>query len=364
MEPSRSTASRDFLPLEERIHAILATPPASPEGGRVIGRSRGGREIRAHRFGTGDLRLSLLGGCHADEPVGPRLLRHLCGYLASLPGDDAALRRYEWWVIPHINPDGAEANAPWQSGDPEEYEITGYLRHVVRELPGDDIEFGFPRDRDDAGARPENRAAYDWWRSTGGPFSLHASLHGMSTGGGPWFLIEPAWEYRSAHLRRICLSRVGEMGYRPHDVERRGEKGFYRMGRGFCWRPDSRHMWRYFLERGDEETARRFRPSSMETIRSLGGDPLTLVSEMPLFITPGVGADIGPPDHAAVQWREWIDEWRVQLQKGDDPARIAAAARSRGLQPMSVRDQMTLQWTFIVAGLEQVEPEEWTGRLG
>lgn len=363
MEPSRSTASRDPLALEKRLPAILATLSASPDGGQVIGRSRGGREIRAYRFGTGDTRVSLLGGCHADEPVGPRLLRHLCGYLASLPGDDAALRSYEWWVIPHINPDGAEANAPWQSGDPAEYEITAYLQHAVRELPGDDIEFGFPRDFDDAAARPENRAAHDWWRSAGGPYSLHVSLHGMSIAGGPWFLIEPAWEYRYGHLRERCLSRVEEMGYEAHDVERRGEKGFYRLGRGFCWRPDSRHMWRHFLERGDAETARRFRPSSMETIRSLGGDPLTLVSEMPLFITPGVGVDIGPPDHAAIQWREWIDSWRVQLQKGDDPAQIGAAARRQGLRPMPVRDQMTLQWTFIVAGLEQVELEESTGRL-
>lgn len=364
MEPSRSTASPDPLALEERIHAILATPPSSPEDGRVIGRSRGGREIRAYRFGTGQRRVSLLGGCHADEPVGPRLLRHLCAYLASLPQDDAPLRSYEWWVIPHINPDGAEANARWQSGDPQEYAFTGYLRHVVRELPGDDIEFGFPREPADAGARPENRAAYDWWRSAGGPFSLHVSLHGMSTGGGPWFLIEPAWEYRCDELRRRCTSRVDELGYRPHDVERQGEKGFYRLGPGFCWRPDSRHMWRHFLERGDEETAGRFRPSSMETIRSMGGDPLTLVSEMPLFITPGVGIDIGPPDHAAVQWREWIDDRRVRLHRGDDPGQIASEARRQGLQPMPARDQMTLQWSLIVAGLEQVEMEGSRTGLG
>ena len=49
-------------------------------------------------------------------------------------------------------------------------------------------------------------------------------------------------------------------------------------------------MAAYFEDRADDDTAAKFRPSSMETIRSFGGDPLTLVSEVPLFVLPGVGA--------------------------------------------------------------------------
>ncbi len=139
-----------------------------------------------------------------------------------------------------------------------------------------------------------------------------------------------------------------------HDVERNGEKGFVRLGRGFTTRPDSRHMRKHFLELGDEETASRFRPSSMETVRSLGGDPLTLVSEMPLFITPGVGEELGPPDPVLELWKERRVRWRAAAQSEERAAAVAREAQEAGLRAMPVKDQMILQWTFIVAGLEQV----------
>jgi hypothetical protein len=126
-------------------------------------------------------------------------------------------------------------------------------------------------------------------------------------------------------------------------------------------------MRKHFLDLGDEVTAGRFRPSSMEAVRALGGDPLTLVSEMPLFITPGVGEDLGPPDPAAIAWRERLEMWRERLRpgaSGDDRHEGEAEMRAveseaceAGLRAMSVPDQMRLQWSFICAGLEQVEHE-------
>lgn len=340
--------------LNGRIDDILATQPLEPPPGKTLGRSRDGRTLRAFHLEGGPLRVSLLGGCHADEPVGPRLLGHLTAYLSQLPETDPLLRRYEWWIVPHINPDGAERNRSWQYPDADAYELTEYLTGAVRELPGDDIEFGFPRDEDDWECRPENRAVYDWWRTADGPFALHVSLHGMAFAAGPWFLIEAAWKDRCAELKRRCADKVRDLGYVLHDVERQGEKGFFRLGRGFCTRPDSRYMRLHFEHLGDRETAEKFRPSSMETIRALGGDPLTLVSEMPLFLTPGVGAVLGPPDPAAEEWKGRIAEWRDRLAHGDPPEQIARAAQSTGLSPMPSRDQMMLQWAFIVAGLEQV----------
>ena len=119
-------------------------------------------------------------------------------------------------------------------------------------------------------------------------------------------------------------------------------------------------MREHFLSLGDAETASRFRPSSMETIRAEGGDPLTLVSEMPLFITPGVGEEVGPPDPAALAWRERLEGWRRRLLEAAGTAQeIEAEAREAGLRPMSADDQMRLQWAMIVAGMEQVE--RWTG---
>jgi hypothetical protein len=296
-----------------------------------------------------------LAGCHADEPVGPRLLRHLAAYLSLQPPDDPLLTDYQWWLIPHINPDGEERNRSWQRDGAEAYQLTGYLANVIRERPGDDIEFGFPRDAADAAARVENRAAYDWWNQSDGSFVLHASLHGTGFAAGPWFLIEDAWKDRCEILKERCRARVAELGYELHDVERLGEKGFFRLDRGFCTRPDSRFMRQYFIDQSDPDTAGLFRPSSMETIRTLGGDPLTLVSEMPLFITPGVGRVLGPPDPAAERWKQRVERWRTRLSEEGTDLAVEREAAAQGLRPMPVRDQMELQLTMVLAGLAQVE---------
>ena len=320
----------------------------------VLGSSREGRPIPGFRFGRGPVAVSLLGGCHADEPVGPRLLRRLAGYLAALDAEDPMLRRYQWWIIPHINPDGEARNAAWQDPDANAYDLGRYLAGKVRELPGDDIEFGFPRGGADFGARPENRAAYDWWRTCDRPFGLHASLHSMGFAAGPFFLIDRAWEDRCEELKASCRDHARTLGYVLHDVERHGEKGFFRFERGFASRPDSKRMAAHFDALGDGATASRFRPSSMETLRSLGHDTLTLVSEMPLFILPGVGETPGPPDPVAEGWKRRLEGWRSELSAGAAPAAVSRAARREGLVPMPVRDQMALQWTFIAAGLRQI----------
>ena len=136
----------------------------------------------------------------------------------------------------------------------------------------------------------------------------------MSVAAGPYFLVERSWWPRLTEMAAALTREVEGAGYALHAVERHGEKGFHRLARGFCSRPDSRAMRRHFLDLGDPETAARFRPSSMEAVRALGGDPLTLVTEMPLFITPGEAAQAG-------------------------------------LSAMPVEDQMRFQWAFIRAGL-------------
>ncbi len=357
---------------------ILGARPASPDAGLRIGTSREGRPIHAFRFGSGPLRVSLLGGCHADEPVGPALLWRLCGWLGGLAPDHPMLERFEWWIVPHVNPDGELRNRPWQAPGLT-FELGEYLAHVVRELPGDDIEFGFPNDGHDArnggdangrtdaceaqhgskgrdvGARPENRAVFEWWRSAGDAFDLHASLHGMGFSSGPWFLIDPHWIDRTGPLRARCADVVRSMGYRLHDVEREGEKGFARIAPGFCARPNHNAMREHFLALEDEATAGRFRPSSMEAVRSLGGDTLTLVTEMPLFITPGVGVTLGPPDPAALRWKARIDGWKAALASGRaSPAQVTREGARLGLRPMPAEHQMKLQWTLVEAGLETI----------
>ena len=364
------------------IDSIVGRDYPRPRGAE-IGRSREGRPILAYTIGSGPLRVSLIGGCHADEPVGPRFLDRLVRYLAGPAG--AQLRGAATWsVIPHVNPDGARANAAWQTPGADQYNFVAYLRHRVRELPGDDIEFGFPRGDGDPGARPENRAAWDFWRA-GAPYHLHVSMHGMSVAAGPYFLVERSWWPRFGDAAAALTREVEQAGYALHDVERHGEKGFHRLAPGFCSRPDSRAMRRHFLDLGDSRTAARFRPSSMEAVRALGGDTLTLVTEMPLFVTPGVGAELGPPDPVLMRWRERIAGWEARLRAAGErdlgaavggeqepvregqPAREGQVVRDEqaareetavreemavaGLAAMPVRDQMRFQWAFIRAGL-------------
>ena len=341
----------------ERIAEILRSDPEITGRGTRIGQSRERRVIEAFRFGFGPFRLSLVGGSHADEPVGPSFLRHLVSYLGSLPANDPLVAGYEWWIIPHLNPDGEERNRPWADDRATAFDVGTYLENVVRELPGDDIEFGYPRDAADTEARPENQAAWVWWRRAAGPFDLHVSLHGMGFAAGPWHLVEAAWRERCGILIERCSAAAHSLGYVLHDVERGGEKGFERIERGFCTRPDSGRMREHFENQGDRETAARFRPSSMEAMRSLGGDPLTLVSEVPLFLTPGAGEELGPPDPAAEAWRARITDWRGRLVTGADASTVSSEAAAAGMTAMPIRDQMELQWRLVTAGIEQVEGE-------
>ena len=320
--------------------------------GKVIGYSRGQKAIHALSIGTGENAVSLIGGCHADEPVGPLFLRRFCNYLENLSSDHFLLKNFNWWIVPHANPDGEIINQKWYDDNDDEYDIIKYLKYRVRELPGDDIEFGFPKESHCSGLRPENKALYDFWQSAGKDFWLHASLHGTMKAAGPWFLIEHSWQNRSESIQEKCKLQVSKMGYKLHDYNRHGEKGFHRISEGFCSRPDSISMRNHFLELGDNQMADKFYPSSMETIRQMSSDALTIVSEMPLFILPHLEkCDDWPHPH----WQEWSDKInRWKLLVNDNEEQVRSEITSSGIKAMPVKDQMTLQWRYITAALEEV----------
>jgi len=332
------------LPIEE----ILAAPR---ELGSPIGASREDRPVYGLAIGAGTVRISLIAGCHADEPVGPAMLERFAGWLASRPAEHPALRDVHWRIVAHANPDGEARNESWTTAtlpttdhigaEDRGYDLAAYVQHVVRELPGDDVEFGFPRSDDDSGARPENRAIAAFLAG-GAPLALHASFHGMGFALGPWFLLDPFWLERSRPLRQRLAARVTSLGYDLHEVDRGGEKGFWRIERGFSTRPDSRSMRDFFLARGDLAVADLFRPSSMEHVRGLGGDPFTMVSEMPLFLLP----DEGPLADPALPRRD-----RLHLLDSAVIALGPRAAASLGVLPMPIRDQMRLQLALLDEGL-------------
>ena len=335
------------------IERVLAAHPDYPS--EAIGRSREGRPLEAAAFGSGPLTVSLIAGCHADEPVGPAMLDRLAGWLATRPPDDHLLTGATWLLVPHANPDGDARNAAWSRhvtdtldhlGEPDAaYRLADYARHVVREAPGDDMEFGFPRSAADTDARPENRAIADFLRRRA-PLDLHGSLHGMAFAPGPWFLIEREWIDRTAALRDNLRRRVAAMGYELLDWDRRGDKGFERIDEGFSTRPDSGAMIEHFRRLDDEATAALFRPSSMELARSLGGDPFTFVSEMPLFLHPR--------PRVLAEDREAFRRWLTDLAAETDPTRADELAAGEGIRPMPIRDQMRLQLAFVQEAIDAV----------
>ena len=332
--------------------------------GTILGQSRQGRPIHGYVLGGGRLHLSLIGGCHADEPVGPDMLRLLVAYLSRQPPESDFLRRASWYIVPHVNPDGARRNAIWVDQPLQVADLRGladaaydplrYVQAVVRELPGDDVEFGFPRDSEDSEARPENRCVARFL-SAGAPYHLHASFHGMGFAPGPWFLLEPSWIERTASMRQRLRDRVRAMELPLFDVDRGGEKGFHRIDEGFSTRPDSQAMRRYFLDRNDPAMAARFRPSSMEYVRALGGDPLTVVSEMPLFLLPSERnstrrGGFRPGTEGRKQLHSWLlDEIE---RKGREGARRSLAAA--GVRPLAIGDQMRLQIGLLEEAIKAV----------
>lgn len=285
-----------FPPTEETIRESLSRLAGrQPIQVLTAGVSREGRSIPAIHLGDGPIAVSITAGAHSDEPAGPLAALALPDLICQ---SDELLHGATWTIFPHVNPDGAARNSRWFSPAPS---LERYIRHVFREQPGDDVEFNYPSNHldgypgDAPPPRPENLAVAEVLKLRA-PFDLHLSLHGMGFAEGAWWLIGRKDISRTAPLRRELAALFQRHGFPLHDMERHGEKGFHRIEPGFCTTPDSLSMRRFFEERGDPLTASRFLPSSMEFVESLGGDPLVMVSELPLFM-------VGTGQYTAVRQR-------------------------------------------------------------
>ena len=316
-------------------HADVATH-------RVLGTSENGHPIDGVVLGAGSRTVSLIAGNHADEPVGPETLRTLVvGLLENRETMQPWLDRFRFVIVPHTNPDGEARNRPWIESWPDP---VAYLQRRVREQPGRDLEFGFPD------MRVENRIVSDFLREQG-PFALHASLHGMATAEGAQLLINRPWTFRTQALRDAFVEAAAEAGLRMHDHNRKGEKGFFWIEPGFTTTPRGDAMRTFFEAQDDPDTAGRFHQSSMEFVMDLGGDPLALVTELPLFVvrnddpTPGV-----PTQYLAL--REQLPEIQMRLTK-DEPVDDLLAPFD--LRPLPLETAMRLQLRALELGMETVD---------
>lgn len=304
-----------------------------------IGRSREDRIMYGLCFGSGPAHISIIAGCHADEPVGPMTAQ----YLALLVAEHFPqfMETCTFHVVPQMNPDGANRNRPWFS-DP--LDLESYLASAWREVPGDDIEFGFGNDDK---TRPESLAAQSFLRQAA-PYRAHFSLHGMGFAEGAWCLLIPEWRERATPYMD-ALTRLYEMtGVPLHDVDRHGEKGFSRIREGFSTTPNSIAMKEFFLAKDDPEMAGRFQPSSMEWVQSLGGDPLCIVSELPLFLVGKRSESLEEPISKPL--REELAAVRARISRGV-PAETNETARRYELHPMPLETQVRVQVGMILLAL-------------
>ncbi|MEM7263314.1 MAG: M14 family zinc carboxypeptidase [Planctomycetota bacterium] len=325
----------------------------------VIGESTEGRPIRALRTGTGPISVSVIAGSHPDEPVGPATARALAEFLQS--DDASALREHATFSIcGHVHPDGAARNAAWtKSGD---WRLDSYLRHTRRDPPGDDREFNYPRSGealDSSELHAENRAVAQFL-AAGAPYDSHASLHGMAIAEGAWFLVDKQSSADSDHLFSALRRLTAATGLGIHHWDRKGEKGFRAVARGFSTTPTSVAMREHFLAQNDEATADLFRPSSMEFVASLGGEPRCWVSEVPLF-----AIDTSPKDHETPSvFLAAKDELSIAAFSLDTDRRDFDAWCAKYHPwpvPAAVASYLQLAMIFLSAGL--VEPDALDERL-
>ncbi len=308
-----------------------------------LGRSEDVRPIVAVVLGNGPKTVSLIAGAHSDEPVGPEMLRtFILQTLAQKDRFAMLFSEFKFIIVPHINPDGEAKNQPWIKKWPN---IEDYLRYSFREPPGRDVEFGYPD------MRKENKVVADFLKAHA-PFTMHMSLHGMGFSDGGFLLIEKHWIDRTQKLREKYSQKILDAGLKLHDHDRNGEKGFQYIGPGFTTTPEGQAMRAYFESIGDEQTVALFRDSSMEFVRKLGGDPLCLVTEIPLFY---IGKDV-PNSKAGVpaaylQFKEKVPELKLKLAQGES---IAAALTDFEVKPLDLKLQMELQLTALELGLETI----------
>ena len=310
-----------------------------------LGRSEEGRSLFGVVLGKGPQTVSLIAGNHADEPVGPETLRTLI--LAGLErwGDlTHLLSRFRFVIVPHTNPDGEARNQSWIDQWPD---VEAYLKSADREPPGRDLEFGFPA------MRPENEAVSDFLRAHA-PFALHMSLHGMGFSEGAMLLIERHWTFRTQPLRDGFAQAARLAGLSLHDHNRKGEKGFFYVEPGFTTTPEGAAMRAFFQARGDEAMAARFHDSSMEFARALGGDPLCLVTELPLFVVPPrTSAPPGVPA-AYLALKGELPALRQQLEAGES---VRSDLDVLDVRPLSVETALQLQLRALELGLAAAADE-------
>lgn len=308
-----------------------------------IGFSEENRRIIGVVLGSGKKKLSLLAGSHSDEPVGFETCLSLLESISRDPGlYDAILEEYTIVLVPDINPDGRQKNEVWRNTWPD---WKSYALNSFRELPGRDIEFGYPY------LRAENEALAKFYDLIG-PFDAHISLHGMGFSEGGLLLIDKAHVPSSEPLQNKFLNALAKKNLPLHDHNRYGEKGFQYVGPGISTTPESEPMRQFFIAQNDLSTAELFQKTSMEYVTGLGNAPLCVVTEIPLFllVKPSEAHQPGVP-HLYQKFRANLQEIKTRLTKNDPVEDLLDGIK---IKPVNIKTAVEIHIEIITAVLESI----------
>jgi hypothetical protein len=209
------------------------------------------------------------------------------------------------------------------------------------------MEFGYPLAQGTP-SRPENRAVTDFLRHQG-PYVFHASLHGMAIAEGAWYLINGDKVEATVELRRDLVAVTQAFNVPLHDQDRGGEKGFTRIEPGFCTTPTSTAMRQHFAQQKLWSEAEKFLPSSMELVLSLGGSPLVMVSEIPLFLVKPTPAGAAVAGQNFLEAKERLVAASMQLAMGN-PGPLAKLRERFDLKRLPHRIAVKLQLAMVFLG--------------
>lgn len=343
-----------FTPPDEGVDILKRVCKRNPDVAQfhIIGRTEEGRPISSVVLGRGMRRCLLIGGAHSDEPLGPETLRRLVsGLLIHRDRFQGLLESWRLAVIPHINPDGEAANLAWIAQWPS---AVAYIGEAQRESPRDDREFGFPD------KCSENRCVSDFIRRFA-PVSVHVSFHGMGFAHGVLLLIEKHWAKRTGEFRRGFAAAVREVGLPFHDHNRKGEKGFHYLGPGFSTTPTSQDMKAFFREQGANRMAGHFGLSSFEFVRTLGGNPFCLATEIPLFLLDRKAEDTAINPDSYLAFRERLPELALRVHTG---ASISGVLEEYGVRSVPLMVGIRLQLATIELALALRTENRRCGNIG
>jgi len=125
----------------QTLHTLVDSLRADP-GFQIneVGTSEGGKPIYHVRFGSGSVKVLLVGWIDANEPISGLTAFSLLTLLAARnPGLIAA--DVEWNLIPCIDPDGAALNEGWSQ---HPFSLERYMRDFHRPAGRDQVDCSFP----------------------------------------------------------------------------------------------------------------------------------------------------------------------------------------------------------------------------